>query len=257
MRYDHTPPIGTLRVGCSGWSYKDWRGIVYPAELPQRLWFEHYQGLFDTVELNSTFYRLPATTTADHWAEAARPGFLYAVKVGAFGSHRMKLRDAASWLPNHLDRVERLGEHLGPNLVQLPPRWKRNADRLDEFLSCAPTTMRWTVEMREPSWLHDDVFDVLRRHRAALCVHDLLAAHPFELTTDWTYVRFHGPNALQQAYHGAYGDQRLEEWVARLGGVLDAGHDVYAYFNNDYSGHAVRDALHLRRALAADAQDGA
>jgi uncharacterized protein YecE (DUF72 family) len=253
MSIDHTPPRQALRVGCSGWSYKDWRGVVYPTGLPQRLWFEHYQGLFDTVELNSTFYRLPTTTAADRWAGAARPGFLYAVKVGAFGSHRMKLRDAQSWLPNHLDRVERLGDHLGPNLVQLPPRWKRNAERLDEFLSCAPATMRWAVEMREPSWLHDDVFDVLRRHRAALCVHDLLADHPFELTTDWTYVRFHGPDALQHAYHGAYGHQRLEEWVERLGAVLDAGQDVYAYFNNDVSGHAVQDALHLRRALAADA----
>jgi uncharacterized protein YecE (DUF72 family) len=246
-------PRGDLRVGCSGWSYKDWRGIIYPDELPQRLWFEHYQGLFDTVELNSTFYRLPSTKAVDHWADVARPGFLYAVKVGAFGSHRMKLRDAASWLPNHLDRVERLGEHLGPNLVQLPPRWKRNAERLDEFLSCAPTTMRWAVEMREPSWLHEDVFDVLRRHRAALCVHDLLADHPFELTTNWTYVRFHGPDALHHAYRGAYGDRRLEEWVARLGSVLDAGRDVYAYFNNDVDGHAVRDALHLRRALTPDA----
>ncbi len=242
----------TLRVGCSGWSYSDWRGIVYPTGLPQRLWFDHYQGLFDTVELNSTFYRLPTAKAADQWGEAARPGFVYAVKVGAFGSHRMKLRDAASWLPNHLDRVERLGDHLGPNLVQLPPRWKRNAERLDEFLSCAPASMRWAVELREPSWLHDDVFEVLRRHRAALCVHDLLADHPFELTTDWTYVRFHGPDALRQAYHGAYGDRRLEEWVTRLGGELDAGHDVYAYFNNDWHGHAVEDALRLRRALAPD-----
>jgi uncharacterized protein YecE (DUF72 family) len=251
--HDHTPSHGVLRVGCSGWSYKDWRGIVYPHDLPQRRWFEHYQGLFDTVELNSTFYRLPTARTADQWAEAALPGFVYAVKVGAFGSHRMKLRDAASWLPNHLDRVERLGEHLGPNLVQLPPRWKRNAERLDEFLSCAPTTMRWAVEMRDPSWLHEDVFAVLRRHRAALCVHDLLADHPFELTTDWTYVRFHGPDALHLAYHGAYGRRRLERWVVRLGSVLDAGHDVYAYFNNDVEGHAVQDALHLRRALGSDA----
>ena len=178
---------------------------MYPVELPQRRWFDHYQQLFDTVELNSTFYRLPSQAAVERWAAAARPGFVYAVKLGAFGSHRMKLRDAPTWLPNHLDRVERLGAHLGPNLVQLPPRWKRNVARLDEFLSVVPATMRWAVEVREPSWLHDDVFDVLRRHDAALCIHDLLADHPFELTTDWTYVRFHGPDALDQPYHGSYG----------------------------------------------------
>jgi uncharacterized protein YecE (DUF72 family) len=244
-----TRSTGSLRVGCSGWSYRDWRGVIYPAELPQRRWFEHYQSLFDTVELNATFYRLPSPTTVEGWAAAAGPGFLFAVKMGAFGSHRMKLNDAPRWLPNHIDRVARLGEHLGPNLVQLPPKWKRNAARLDEFLDATPTTMRWAVELREPSWLHDDVFDVLRRHGAALCIHDLLPDHPFELTTEWTYVRFHGPDALRQPYHGAYGSHGLARWVARLASELDAGHDVYAYFNNDWYGHAVHDAAHLRCAL--------
>jgi uncharacterized protein YecE (DUF72 family) len=237
---------GRLRVGCSGWSYADWRGVVYPAGLPQRRWFEHYQTLFDTVELNSTFYRLPTANAVERWRAAATTGFVFAVKLGAFGSHRMKLRDAASWLPNHLDRVQRLGEHLGPNLVQLPPRWKRNVERLDEFLSAAPTSLRWAVELREASWLHDDVFDVLRRHRAALCVHDLLADHPFVMTSDWTYLRFHGPDAINQPYHGAYGAGRLHRWAQRLAPVLEGGGDVYAYFNNDWYGHAVSDATVLR-----------
>lgn len=224
---------------------------MYPDDLPQRRWFEHYQTLFDTVELNSTFYRLPSTAAVERWAAAAGEGFLYAVKLGAFGSHRMKLADSASWLPNHLDRVERLGVHLGPNLVQLPPRWKRDAGRLDEFLTTAPGTIRWAVELREPSWLHDDVFDTLRRHQAALCIHDLLADHPFVLTTDWTYVRFHGPDALNRPYHGAYGSQRLHAWAERLAPLIDRGTDVYAYFNNDWYGHAVRDAQELRRELQA------
>lgn len=245
-----------LRVGCSGWSYKDWRGIVYPADVPQRRWFDHYQSLFDTVELNTTFYRLPTPEAVEKWAQSANPGFLYAVKLGAFGSHRMKLRDPAGWLANHLDRFVRLGEHLGPNLVQLPPRWKRNVERLDEFLSTAPSTIRWAVELRERSWLHDDVFDVLRRHGAALCVHDLLESHPFELTTDWTYVRFHGPDAIEHPYHGSYGEARLREWADRLAVVRDEGKDVYAYFNNDWYGHAVTDAVFLRDQLtAADAAD--
>ena len=242
---------GRARVGCSGFVYRDWRGVVYPEKLPQRRWFEHYATLFDTVELNNTFYRLPPVTTVEGWATQAPEGFLYAAKLGAFGSHRMKLRDAASWLPNHLDRVRRLGPSLGPTLVQLPPKWKRNVDRLEEFLvEAAPTGLRWAVELREPSWLHDDVYEMLRRHGAALCIHDLLADHPWELTTDWTYVRFHGPDALNAKYWGLYGPTGLEPRAERLSAWLADGHDVYAYFNNDHQGHAVTDATWLRQRLS-------
>jgi uncharacterized protein YecE (DUF72 family) len=245
-----TSGAGEARVGCSGWAYKDWRDVVYPAGLPQRSWFAHYATLFDTVELNNTFYRLPPPEIADAWGKQAPPGFVYSLKLGAFGSHRMKLRDAASWLPNHLDRACRLGGALGPTLVQLPPRWGRNLERLDEFLSVAPKTMRWAVELREPSWVHDDTFELLRRHGAALCIHDLLKKHPWELTTDWTYVRFHGPDALARKYQGRYGGRRLWRTADRLGRWLDDGNDVFAYFNNDYEGHAVADALWLRDRLA-------
>ena len=241
---------GDARVGCSGWMYKDWRGPVYPADLRTADWFKHYATLFDTVEINNTFYRLPPETTMEKWAAQAPSGFLYALKLGAFGSHRMKLRDAASWLPNHLDRVRRLGPSMGPTLVQLPPRWKRNVERLDEFLTVAPGDIRWAVELREASWLHDDVFSVLAEHGAALCLHDLLPDHPWHLTTDWTYVRFHGPDALNVKYTGAYTGRRLKRPAAVLNGWLDDGVDVYAYFNNDYHGHAVRDAQWLRGALA-------
>jgi uncharacterized protein YecE (DUF72 family) len=240
---------GDLHIGCSGWSYKDWRGPVYPPDLPQRRWFEHYQAIFDTVELNSTFYRLPTVAAVERWADDAKPGFLFAVKLGAFGSHRKKLADAASWLPHHLDRVERLGTHCGPTLVQLPPRWKRNVERLDEFLTLAPRTLRWAVELREPSWLHPDVFDVLRRHGAALCIHDLLPGHPLLMTTDWTYIRFHGPDAIARPYHGSYGARALEHWADRLAPIVAAGGDVHAYFNNDMFGHAVHDARLLRELM--------
>ena len=242
---------GRPYVGCSGWNYKDWRGVVYPEKLPQRRWLDHYATLFDTVEINNTFYRLPPPSTVEAWREQAPEGFTFALKLGQFGSHRMKLRDAVTWPPNHLDRVERLGPKLGPTLVQLPPRWRRNVERLDEFLTACPTHLRWAVELREESWLHEDVFEVLRRHGAALCIHDLLANHPWERTTDWTYVRFHGPNALEVKYWGRYGGTRLWRTADRLAGWLDEGCDVYAYFNNDWHGHAVEDARWLRDRLGA------
>jgi uncharacterized protein YecE (DUF72 family) len=236
-------------VGCSGWLYKHWRGRVYPEAMPTKRWFEHYASLFDTVELNNSFYRLPSEQAAESWAAQAPPNFLYAMKLGAFGSHRMKLRDAASWLPNHLDRLDRLGPHAGPTLVQLPPRWRRNAQRLDEFLTVAPPNRRWAVELRDASWLHDDVYDVLHRHGAALCIHDLLAGVPWELTTGWTYLRFHGPAAVERPYQGRYGGRRLWRVADRLGSWLDDGVDVYAYFDNDDSGFAVQDARWLAERL--------
>lgn len=232
----------TVRIGTSGWQYDDWRGVVYPAGLPKRRWFEDYATLFDTVELDSTFYRLPTPEAVDRWREQAPPGFLYTVKVGAFGTHRRKLRLPDTWLPNHLDRVRRLGEHLGPNLVQLPPHWHRNVERLDEFLTLAPRDLRWAVELRDETWVHDDTFATLERHGAALCLHDLLPRQPWVLTTDWTYLRFHGPDAVAHPYTGRYTGRRLGPVATRLEAWLADGIDVYAYFNNDVGGAAVRDA---------------
>jgi len=223
---------------------------VYPDGLPQRRWLEHYATLFDTVELNTTFYRLPDPSAVEGWAAAVPDGFTFALKLGSFGSHRMKLRDAVSWLPNHIDPAELLGRKLGPTLVQLPPRWRRNVERLDEFFSAAPTRLRWAVELREQSWLHDDVYAVLRRHGAALCIHDLLPDHPTVLTTDWTYLRFHGPHALERPYHGAYTGRRLRSAARRIDGWLADGLDVYAYFNNDVAAAAVGDARWLRDHLS-------
>jgi uncharacterized protein YecE (DUF72 family) len=251
-------PAGRAHIGCSGWVYKDWRGIFYPQKLAQRLWFGHYASLFDSVEINNSFYRLPSESMADGWGAQAPPGFVYALKLGQFGSHRMKLRDAASWLPNHLDRARRLGPALGPTLVQLPPRWKRNVERLDEFLTVAQEQapdLRWSVELREESWLHDDVYETLRRHGAALCIHDLLPDHPWIRTTDWIYVRFHGSQTLTRKYYGLYGPELLEPAAQRLAAWMAEGDDVYAYFNNDWEAFAPRDATWLRERLA-ELQDG-
>lgn len=242
--------MARARVGCSGWVYRDWRGRVYPAALRQRDWFAHYASLFDTVEINNTFYRLPSEDAVDGWHAQAPPGFVYALKVGQFGSHRKKLRDAETWLPRHLDRVDRLGAALGPNLLQLPPRWHRDVGRLEEFFAAAPSRIRWAVELRDESWLHDSVFESLAAHGAALCIHDLIPGHPWLLTTDWTYVRFHGSDAARRPYHGRYGGRRLWRPAKRLTEWLGDGCDVYAYFNNDVDAAAVADAAWLRDRLA-------
>src|SRR3954467_12684035 len=94
--------MARARIGCSGWVYKDWRGVVYPEKLPAKKGFGYYAGLFATVEINTTFYRFPPGSPAELWCRQAPEDFVYAMKLGQFGSHRMKLRDAVSWLPNHM-----------------------------------------------------------------------------------------------------------------------------------------------------------
>jgi uncharacterized protein YecE (DUF72 family) len=242
--------MARVRVGCSGWVYRDWREPIYEG-LPQRRWFDRYARCFDTVELNATFYRLPAATTVEQWAERAPEGFVYSPKLGQFCTHRKKLKDPELWLDNHLDRVRRFGTHLGPTLVQLPPHWGRDVDRLERFLTLAPADIAWAVELRDPDWLHDEVFDCLARHGAALCIHDLLDDHPWLLTTDWTYVRFHGSEAPVRPYHGRYGPAGLAGAADRFAEWREAGIDVWAYFNNDWHANAWHDARWLRAELEA------
>jgi uncharacterized protein YecE (DUF72 family) len=235
---------GRLRVGSSGYQYRHWRGAFYPAGLPARSWFAYYAARFDTVEINNTFYHLPEPAVFEAWRDEAPPGFCYALKYSRYGTHMKRLRDPEEHLGRFLEGAERLRGFLGPILVQLPPRWSADPGRLDAFLRVAPRQHRFAVELRDPSWLCAAVYDVLRRHRAALVIHDGIEDHPRLLTSDWTYLRFHGRH-----YGGSYSPQALSGHARRIRRWLHDGHDVYAYFNNDRDGHAPRDAADLCRYL--------
>jgi uncharacterized protein YecE (DUF72 family) len=233
---------GKLRIGTSGYQYDDWRGLFYPEDLPKSAWFAYYAQRFDAVELNATFYRLPEAATFERWREAAPKGFCYALKFSRYGTHLKRLKEPADTIGLFIERARLLGPSLGPILVQLPPRWHVDPDRLDAFLEAAPKRYRWAVELRDPSWLCEDVYALLRKHGAALCVHDLIERHPRVRTADWVYLRFHGDE-----YTGSYSPQALSAAARRIRVHLADGHDVYAFFNNDIGGHAVRNAADLRR----------
>lgn len=242
---------GMLRVGTSGYQYDHWKGRFYPEELPKRLWFSHYARLFDTVEINNTFYRLPAPGVFDTWRSAAPDGFLYALKFSRYGTHRKRLREPAQPIRLFTSRARRLKERLGPVLVQLPPHWHADTERLAGFVARLPATVRWAIEFRDPSWLIDPVFELLAERNVALCIHDMLPDHPRRLTADFAYLRFHG-----ERYGGSYTPQALAAHARRVRAWLAEGIDVYAYFNNDAEGHAVRNAADLRR-YAGDTQQRA
>jgi len=236
---------GTLRIGTSGYHYNHWKGLFYPEHLSHAEWFSHYAKHFDTVEINNTFYHLPPASVFDGWRKQAPTGFRYVLKFSRYGSHIMRLKKPRSTIGKFLTRAKRLGEFLGPILVQLPPKWKANPERLAAFLQAAPTNFRWTVEFRDPSWLCEEVYEILRERDAALCIHDMIENHPRILTNGWTYLRFHGDR-----YSGSYSAQKLSADARWITQQLCEGNDVFAYFNNDAQGYAVQNAADLRRYVA-------
>jgi uncharacterized protein YecE (DUF72 family) len=233
--------VARVRIGTSGWQYRHWRGGLYPERLPQRRWLERYAQVFDTVEVNVTFYRLPSPDAVDGWRDHVPRGFTFAVKGSRYLTHMKRLLDAGPGLRRFFRPVGRLGPRLGPVLWQLPPRMKPDLARLDRFLSRLPAG-RHAVEFRDPAWYVEEVCRVLDRHGAAFCEHDGLKRSPPRLTGAFRYVRFHGTTGR---YAGRYGAAALRPFAASALRSAARGVDVYVYFNNDLGGHAVEDALDL------------
>lgn len=231
----------TLFVGTSGWQYKDWRGVLYPAGVPVRLWLEEYTGHFPTVEINNAFYRLPTRETFEAWRARVPEGFVVAVKASRYLTHIKRLRDPREPVERLMSHAEGLGDRLGPVLLQLPPTLRADADLLDTCLSCFPASTRVAVEPRHTSWWTPRVREVLEARGAALCWADVRArpVTPLWRTADWGYVRFHEGRAQAWPH---YGRRSLETWAGRIGETWPGDADVYAYFNNDPNGAAVRNA---------------
>jgi uncharacterized protein YecE (DUF72 family) len=236
-------------IGCSGWNYQHWRERVYPKGCPPARWLEYYATLFETVEVNNTFYRLPRREAVARWVEQTPVGFRFAVKMSRYITHLKRLTDLEDGLGRFYERIEPLvrSPKLGPVLWQLPPNFKRNDERLAATLEALPPG-RHAFEFREPSWYADEVYAALRARGAALVIPDS-PRYPFrtlELTADWTFVRFHHGS---RGRNGNYSEHELEEWAQRIAGWRRQV-DVYAYFNNDWEGFAVANASRLGKLLA-------
>ncbi|HEY3551973.1 MAG TPA: DUF72 domain-containing protein [Gaiellaceae bacterium] len=242
---------GSVRVGLSGWNYAHWRnGVFYPPRLPASRWLGFYAERFDTVEVNSTFYRLPRTDAVARWVEQTPEDFVFAVKASRYLTHIKRLRDLGPGLERFLERIEPLlgSPKLGPLLWQLPPTFRHDHDRLADALARLPRGVRHCFEFRDPSWFVEDTYALLREHGVALAIGDRPQVNAFqthELTADWTYVRFHSGT---RGRRGNYSESELRVWADRLGG-WSGTHDVFAYFNNDWEGFAPRNAARLRRLL--------
>jgi uncharacterized protein YecE (DUF72 family) len=235
-----------VKVGCSGWVYKDWRDLFYPPKLPQREWLRHYASVFSTVEINNTFYRLPTRSAVEGWAEQTPPAFEFAVKGSRYTTHIKRLLEFEKYSSKFFDAMQPLvaAGKLGVVLWQLPPNFQQDLSRLEGALrALRGKPGRHCFEFRHATWFRPETYELLREHDAALAIGDD-PRFPFverKLICSWTYIRFHrgaeGPR-------GKYAKPELETWRRRIA-AWRRDHEVYAYFNNDWEGFAPENARDL------------
>ncbi len=238
--------VEQIRIGTSGWVYKHWQGIFYPEDLSQKQWFAYYARYFDTVEINSTFYHLQNASVFGHWRQQAPDGFLYSLKASRIITHNQRLEGCQDTLETFLSHASLLGEALGPVLFQLPPGFSLDLRRLESFLALLPEGFSYAMEFRNPTWLREEVIALLERFGVALCIHDMPPLHvPMCITAKFVYLRFHG----DVNHAGDYPPETLAVWAERMQAWQRQGLAVYAYFNNDAGGMAVRNALTLKQLL--------
>lgn len=239
---------GKIHLGTSGWSYPHWKGSFYPEDLPDSKLLGYYCRQFRSVEINSSFYHLPAKHVLERWRDTTPDDFRFAAKASRYITHRKKLKDPEQSVARFFERMPILGDKLGPILFQLPPRWRYNAERLEGLLQILDPACRYAFEFRDPSWINDDCQAILERHRAAFCIYELAGYRsPLQVTADFVYLRLHGPEG---AYQGSYDGRTLAAWARRIGDWRKRGLDVYCYFDNDAAGYAVLNARNLQARLA-------
>jgi len=239
---------GAYYIGTSGWKYKHWKGTFYPEGLKDKEEFDYYSRCFRTVEINNSFYRLPAAATFTAWRRKSPAGFTYAVKASRFITHLKKLKADKESLDLFLSRAGHLEEKEGPVLFQLPPGWQKNAERLEAFLAGLPEGPRYVFEFRNETGYSPDIYELLRNANAAFCIYEL-GGHqsPMEVTADFIYIRLHGPG---NKYQGRYTSSQLQAWARRCRRWMAEGRDVYVYFDNDQAGYAAFNAAELQDMLA-------
>jgi uncharacterized protein YecE (DUF72 family) len=239
-----------VRVGCSGWNYTDWRGRLYPPRTPARRWLSVYAKQFDTVEVNSTFYRLARREAVAGWVEQTPPEFVFSVKASRYLTHVKRLTDLDRGFRRFCDPLEPLIEagRLGPVLWQLPGNFQRDDERLHAWLNALPLG-RHTIEFRHPSWFADEVLEALSLFGVALTIgdHPQRPFQPHVPTTDWWFVRLHWG---ARGRRGNYSRSELEDWARRIASWRQE-REVFAYFNNDWEGFAPANARILSRRVNA------
>lgn len=235
---------GAVYIGTSGWNYKHWKGPFYPENMSDDRLLRFYADHFGTVEVNNSFYHLPEKKTFRHWKDTVGEDFVFAVKASRYITHMKKLKCGKRPVNRFLRTAEALKGKKGPVLFQLPPRWKKNADRLRGFLDLLPEENRYTFEFRDETWFSPDIYELLRERNMSFCIYELdRKQSPREVTADFVYVRLHGPEG---AYKGSYSERALSGWAGAFSAWRRQGKDIYCYFDNDENAYAAKNAAELK-----------
>jgi len=237
----------TIRIGTSGWTYPHWQEQFYPPDWPKSKWLEYYAQHFDTVGLNATFYRLPKPKTFENWKNRTPDGFLWSVKASKYITHTRRLKAPQEPLARLYTTAAGLGEKFGVLLFQLPPSLAFDKKRFTEFCGFLNPRLRHAVEVRHVSWISDPFFDMLKQSNIAFCIADTAGRYPFHeaVTADFIYIRLHGSTEL---YASHYSEKELQAWAEK---IKAWGKDTFVYFDNDFEGHAVKNAQRLKEILMA------
>lgn len=232
-----------VHIGCSGYNYKEWRGPFYPQKMAQRKWLEYYSSIFDTVEINNTFYRFPRENALNLWRETVQPNFQFTLKGHRYITHRKKLKDISVNVGQFEDLAKILGNKLGCILWQLPPNLHRNDEKLIEFCQTLNPAFKNVLEFRHDSWYDKEVYDILKEHDIII---SSISSPEFPddllVTNDVGYLRFHGTS--KDWYDHLYSEVELMEWHKK---IMDSGlKEIYIYFNNDIHAHAPKNAQQLK-----------
>jgi uncharacterized protein YecE (DUF72 family) len=234
---------GKIYIGTSGWHYGHWKGPLYPKETSSEDFLMFYAKQFQTTEINNTFYQLPTEKTMASWRDTVPDGFVFSIKASRYITHMKKLKDPEESTRKFFSIIEVLGDKAGPVLFQLPPKWKVNLDRLEEFLDALPGVYRYSFEFRDTTWFGQDTENLLVKKKVAFCIYDFDGRQsPRPVTTDFIYIRLHGPEG---AYRGKYDKGALSDWTEAISTWAGDGKDVYCYFDNDQNGYAPQNALSL------------
>ncbi|GGM88597.1 hypothetical protein GCM10010967_21590 [Dyadobacter beijingensis] len=235
-----------IHIGTSGWSYKHWKGIFYPADVKPAEYLTFYARHFPVSEINNSFYKLPTSETVAKWVGSVPDGFLFCPKMSRYLSHLKKLHDPQEPLERFFGVFGEFKKHLGPVLVQLPATSRFNADVAVPFYEEANLYrgVRFALEVRHPSWFSEESVGLMRKHGFTLVfTHAENFPYHEEVTTQDIYLRFHGPTSL---YSSPYPDDILDDYAEKFTAWADAGHHIWAFFNNDAGGHALANARRLQ-----------
>ncbi len=253
----------SFHFGCSGWSYTDWKGNFYNYDIKNNDMLLFYSKVFKIVEINTTFYNLPRLEFVKNWVKKTPIDFIFAVKFPQYLTHEKLYEDKVveKDLIPFIHVIEALKPKLGPILIQFRPKFEKDINKLESFLSILPSNYEYAIEFRHSSWIEESTFSLLEKYKMSYCIIDepykskkTLIPPILKVTTNFSYFRWHGLNPSHW-YDYLYSEEQLKEWKDKIETVSDSVEKVYGFFNNHPNGQAPTNCLQLLKLFGKKTRD--